>query len=88
MIFALYCVVLALPHLEPGKEQKACPKKEAAGEALTRCGRHLAATAEEEGERVPCGHTHTKKKSDFNKHINISLIFMQSTRGVIVPVKE
>ncbi len=45
-----------MTHQGPGKELRACPGKEAAGEILRRCEGQLEGTAGVGGGTVLCGH--------------------------------
>lgn len=56
-----------MTHQEPGKEQRACPGKEAAGVVLRQCEGQLEGTVVGVGGSVPCGH---------NKH-ELNLVFLQ-----------
>lgn len=47
---------LLMTYQGPGKEQRACPGKEAAGEVLRQCEGQLGGTGGVEGGTDPCGH--------------------------------
>ena len=49
-----------MTHQGPGKELRACPGKEAAGEVLRQCEGQLEGTVGAEGGTVLCGHKHEK----------------------------
>ena len=49
-----------MTHQGPGKELRACPGKEAAGEVLRQCEGQLEGTVGAEGGTVLCGHKHKK----------------------------
>lgn len=52
---------LLMTHQGPGKERRACPGKEAAGEVLRRYEGQLEGTGEVEGGTDPCGHKYKKR---------------------------
>lgn len=58
-----------MTHQGPGKEQRACPGKEAAGDVLRRCEGQLEGTVGVEGGTVLCGH---KCENDNSNSVRIS----------------
>lgn len=52
-----------MTHQGPGKELRACPGKEAAGEVLRQCEGQLEETAGVEDGKVLCGQRYEKDKS-------------------------
>jgi len=53
-----------MTHQGPGKELRACPGKEAAGEVLRRCEGQLVGTGGVEGETDLCGHKHHQRQHE------------------------
>lgn len=51
-----------MTHQGPGRELRASPGKEAAGEVLRRCEAQLEGTVEAEGGTCLCGHKNEKKR--------------------------
>lgn len=70
-----------MTHQGPGRELRASPGKEAAGEVLRRCEAQLEGTVEAEGGTCLCGHKKMKKKRQHLSFIGCFQVTIKLTRA-------